>query len=122
MNEVQYLAAILGPDRPDIMRLVGLAQRNSSTIEFVRRRLALLCKREGVDPASPSPFAPYPEPAAMDIAGLHAGRLVDKDMDVKLSEAEINGGVLVTGCHRSGKTNLGFILAEQLVKIDDLGH
>ena len=60
MQQLLYLAGLLGITRPEVKRRVEQAQRNTELIPSMRLRLRRQCIKEGIDLTNPDVFLPWP--------------------------------------------------------------
>lgn len=113
-NELDFYARRLGPQREDVKRLLAAAARSDDGARIAKSVLRAKLRRAGVDPDDNGPFAPFATVGKLPVEGIEIGRVHETADIVFLSWDELRRGVLITGCHGSGKTNLGYWLAERL--------
>ena len=113
-HQLREYARRLGADRPDVVRLLAAAARSAEAAQIAKSVFRTKLRRAGLDPDDNDPFAPSVATSKLNVEGMVIGRIHETGDMVSLSQEELRRGMLITGCHGSGKTNLGYWLAEGL--------
>ena len=113
-SELETYARRLGRKRQDVKRLLAAAACSKEGARIARSVLRAKLRQAGLDPDDDDPFAPCVASGAPFAPGIDVGRIHGAGETVFLSQQELRLGVLATGCHGSGKTNFGYLLAERL--------
>ncbi len=115
MRDILFMARLLGEDRSEVRKLVDLARTNGKFVDFARNGLRKMCKEESIDINNPNPFLPRQRAEELQVKdGIRIGQAHDTGFPVFISKSELTRGVLIIGAHGSGKTNLGYWLAQEL--------
>lgn len=108
IDEIHYLAGILGTDRPDIRRLLQTAALHPEKAHRIHRHMLMLLRKEGYD-LSDLPVFGRNLPEEIPGEGIFLGRIVQgngKTRDLYIPLESFRRHTMVVGMTGSGKSTL----------------
>ncbi|MFQ6039115.1 MAG: ATP-binding protein, partial [Candidatus Aminicenantales bacterium] len=112
---IDEMADFLGRGEREVRNLLKAFQRNPRRAATVRRGLAALCRKAGIDPDDAPAFFP-PRPGRLPEEGILIGSAVGSGHPVRLPMSLFQRVSLVAGSPGKGKTTLVFGIARQLIE------
>ncbi len=111
---IDEMADFLGRDELRVKNLLKSFQRNSERAGMVRRALARLCRKAGIDPDDPSKFLP-PRAGRLSPKGILIGAAKGLARAVRIPLRLLQRVVLICGSPGKGKSTLVFSIICQLI-------
>jgi hypothetical protein len=118
MNELYYLAEILGKERPEVRRMLQNAALNPQNVYIIQKHMMLLLKKRGFDLADLPQFS-LNLPEGIDLGGIFAGNVLFGNMIAGKLSVPVESfaeHTLVCGHSGSGKSFLIRLIVPQLIK------
>jgi DNA helicase HerA-like ATPase len=112
---IDEMADFLGKENREVRNLLRAFLRNPQRAATVRRGLAALCRKAGIDPDDTPAFLP-PRPARLPEKGVLVGSAVGSGHPVRIPLSVFQRVSLVAGSPGKGKTTLVFDIARQLIE------
>lgn len=113
---IDEMSDFLGRDRLEVRNLLLAFQRNPERAGMVRRGLAALCRKAGVDPDDPSQFLP-PRADKLPSDGIFLGHANGSGSPVRIPLRLFQRVVLLCGAPGRGKSTLLFSIIQQLIAL-----